>query len=40
MSKSVKRFSPTVRARAVRLALEHEGEHGGEPICKVLQIVQ
>lgn len=27
MSNSVKKFSPEVRARAVRLVLEHEGEH-------------
>lgn len=27
MSNSVKKFSPEVRSRAVRLVLEHEGEH-------------
>ncbi len=27
MSNSVKTFSPEVRSRAVRLVLEHEGEH-------------
>lgn len=27
MSNPVKKFSPEVRARAVRLVLEHEGEH-------------
>lgn len=27
MSNFVKKFSPEVRARAVRLVLEHEGEH-------------
>ena len=27
MSKTTNRFSPEVRARAVRLVLDHEGEH-------------
>jgi transposase-like protein len=27
MSKTTKRFSPEVRARAVRMVLDHEGEH-------------
>ena len=27
MSKTTKKFSPEVRARAVRMVLDHEGEH-------------
>jgi len=48
MSKTTNRFFSEVRSRAVRMVLDHEGQHrsrraavahGVEPACKVLPII-